>query len=156
MAEPAALALELAHENITVVGCTFTGNTAGRGAAVYVYGGSVTFSESTFEDGVADEYAGGMTVYLANVAGDHLTFTNNAAALTGGQLYVYGSTFDCDHCDVDGGSATDAGGAFFYDSVVSLVTTSFTGNTATDVGGGFLLQGDTVADSTTTRRRKRA
>ena len=123
--------------NLTVTGCTFTGNTATKiGGAIYSFG-NLTIINSKFTGNTAAEDGG--AIYNSNncvLTATSSTFTGNTAAEDGGAIsnhansIITSSTFTSNR-------ATGKGGAIFNQDVLTVTGSTFTGNTADDGGGAI-------------------
>ena len=126
----------------TVVNCTFTGNLALSGAALYATRGSVPeLIDCTFEGNEA-LYRGG-AMYLVDASSPvitNCTFTGNTATDRGGGVHsmstsapiLTGCTFTGNHADGGGG-----GGMHTIGSSPTLINCTFTGNSTSGEGGGL-------------------
>lgn len=133
--------------SVTIVGSSFTGNTALSGGAIYFNGSgggiaTATISSSTFTGNTAN---GTGTPAVADGRGGAIS----AEALTG--FSVTSSQFVNNVSKVDGG-AIAIGALQLPTSQVSIATSSFLGNKARFSGGGFwssTTQGDVSVSGST-------
>ena len=144
----------------SVVNCSFIGNSAEYGGAVYVYSGSVVncsfVNNSASDDGgaVYSDRGGGSVV--------NCMFFNNSASDYGGAVYFRGggSVVNCSfignsagyrggavsggsvvNCMFFNNSASDYGGAVYFGNGGSVVNCSFVGNSAGYRGGAVYFFG---------------
>ena len=134
--------------NVTISGCTFTGNKANYGGAMWLYGDSTMELTGNTIDSNAGTYGGAIyTQANANVilTGD---VTNNQASY-GGAIYGYQSTLEVNG-DLSGNQASENGGAvyaqwgYYYDAdgqkvgiPTVTITGDVTGNTSGKNGGAI-------------------
>lgn len=103
------------NSELRLQNCTFTGNNAAYGGAIYNEVGSQTVV-------------------------DRCIFDSNAVTDNGGAIYNYAANIDILDTKVSNNSATREGGGFFNGRVASQAFVSgciFTGNTAGNLGGGI-------------------
>ncbi len=114
--------------NRTIENCTFVGNRAVEGGALYINNGvryvtTLTITGSSFENNVAE--AGGLSGvtpkggaivtanWYANVKAEDLTFKGNEATL-GGALYLDSESFTGNKIVFEGNVATEEGGTVYF------------------------------------------
>jgi hypothetical protein len=99
----------------TFTDCTFSGNTGGRGGAIYFFTG------------------GTLNMMACTVSGNKATDSNG-----GGGLYNYRNTATIINSTFSGNQSAGAGGAIqvYYTANVTIRNSTITGNTATGRGGG--------------------
>jgi predicted outer membrane repeat protein len=107
-----------------VVDCTFTGNRANAGGAVYVSGGAPRFSECSFE---LNETVNG---------GDS---DENGP---GGAIWCQASTVTVESCVFSANDASDGAAISSYETALTLTSTVFRENSAEDIGGALCLIGE--------------
>ena len=132
---------------MTVISCTFSGNTAtSSGGGIYIWGvggdTGVTVISSTFSANTAGSVGGGIVVEESTLTVTNSTFSANSATSRGGAIYthrwfgspplvnVVNSTFSGNSAPTGGGIAHDAG-------TLTVVNSTFSGNQATGAGGGI-------------------
>ena len=128
--------------NVTISGCTFTGNKANYGGAMWLYGDSTMELTGNTIDSNTGTYGGAIyTQANANVilTGD---VTNNQASY-GGAIYGYQSTLEVNG-DLSGNQASENGGAvyaqwgYYYDAdgqKVGIPTVTITGDVIGNTSG---------------------
>lgn len=131
-------------------------NTAERGGAIYIAGGTATVGAQVGFTGDKADYGG--AIYAAsgtlNVTGEAVTFTDNEAVYDGGALWTGSGSrvsFTGASLELSTNKAVSGDGGGIYVSANSTVTlsgsgTAFTGNTAEYSKGGavFMAGGSTV------------
>lgn len=140
---------------VSIVTCTFSGDSAGRGAGIYSYGGSTTVTGSGFANESGGGYGGGiyeergtLTVLNSSFSADTADFGPGIANLAG-TASITGSSFDR-------GSADFQAGAVYNDAGTLIATNcSFTNNSSSALYDGGAVFSDTqftgnlaIADST--------
>ena len=111
--------------NITLMGCAFTGNKAGIGGGVY-------FSNA------------GITATLTNC-----TFTGNIADSGGGAFFDRQTTNTLTNCTFTGNTVTGFGGGANIEGEVKIINCVFANNRGDSGGGGiFSSYGTTIINST--------
>ena len=135
-----------------VSNCTFIGNTAREGGALYTKDKIGLIIDSIFINNTATDKTGG-AVFSATKANTNITvinsnFTGNKAktggAIHAGDLSVYDSNF------ISNIALTGVGGAISIDASskkLSLNNTNFTGNTAKNDGGAVRSYATDITDS---------
>jgi hypothetical protein len=127
----------------SISNCTFSSNEAGAGGGLYIYGGSVSLSSSSFSlnsSGADTEgYGGGAIFYSATVTAQDIVWSDNVVSKYGGSLYSYGGAFDCTSCTIQNSTAASGGGAYLSNTMVTLSLVEVSGNVVTDNGGGMNL-----------------
>ncbi|WP_171824066.1 beta strand repeat-containing protein [Methanobacterium formicicum] len=156
--------------NLTVSGCTFTGNMAETGSAIFnantlyvdnsIFNGNLGLSiSSIFNDEDATAQVRN-SVFTANgVDGDAgaignngdltltgCTFTSNSASSAGAVMNT--GTMNITGCTFNGNNATnEVGGAILNTGLLNINDSTFTGNTADDdgeAGGAIFNEGGTI------------
>lgn len=136
----------LDNGNCTVIGCTFTGNNAYNGGAIYNNYGTLTVTGSTFIGNNATN-GGAIIIDTGNCTVTGCTFTGNNATL-GGAIYNYQGNLTITGSAFTGNNAT-YGGAVFNDGNLTVTGSTFSGNKAVDDGGAIWNDGPlTVTGST--------
>jgi len=159
---------------ITVTGSLFSGNNGPRGGAALTEG-DMTVEDSTFDDNIAEDFAGGILNWRDAV----LTVSNSAfslneanwggAVVNGGEMHISGSTFTGNVALEGAGAIGNAGEAEFHNSTFDANraglgggavfneeggTATFTGCTMTnniaDYAGGIYNNGGTAHVEDTT------
>ena len=80
-------AIEVVTGELTVSGCTFSGNDAFGGGAIDKADGSVTIENSTFHNNSSLSDGGGFYNYVGTAVVVNSTFSDNSADAAGGGLY---------------------------------------------------------------------
>jgi predicted outer membrane repeat protein len=130
----------------TVTGCTFSGNSAYQGGAIYNLG-TLTVSGSTFAGSTAYQaatYGGGIynaSQATATVTG--CTFSGNSAGEGGGIYNGSTATATVTGCTFSGDSATFSGGAIYVHShsTVTVSTSAFSDNSPDNIFGRYRDKG---------------
>ncbi|MHC4946317.1 MAG: right-handed parallel beta-helix repeat-containing protein, partial [Planctomycetota bacterium] len=130
----------------TLIGCTFTNNTAGSGGGMYnLYGASPSMTNCTFEGNSALSQGGGIyNYYMCSSMITDCTFEANSAEGSGGGIYYY---LECSpvftNCTFSNNSASPIGvGGGLYlstDCTPILKDCTFTGNSAGSSGGAVRI-----------------
>ena len=141
----------------TVSNCTFTGNLASDGGAIYSYAGTPTLTACVFHHNVAHEnraflpdgtvvgmYGRGGGIYAdSGMILEGCKFYKNLAA-SGGGMHVYGrNDLTLAHCEFSDNRATRVGGGIRnqFGNNLSLTGCLFRGNTAGLNGGAIFSWG---------------
>ena len=127
---------------LSVNGCTFTGNNADYGGAIYNNGGTInsvsdcTFTGNTVISGGGD---GGAILNVGTINSlNGCTFTGNTAVNGGGVINNVG-TISLSGCNFTDNTATSGGVINNFGGTISLSGCNFTNNTATS--GGAIYNG---------------
>jgi uncharacterized repeat protein (TIGR01451 family) len=141
---------------MTILGSTFTDNSAVYGGALYfIQGGGANFNiaDSTFTGNQAAGIGG--AIYVAGVATiQGSLFNSNSAGSSGssgGALSCNGCTLNLSDCVVTGNQATSGGGLHLSNSSFNISRSTISNNNAsTHFGGGIYVDtgGGTVSAST--------
>ncbi|MCK4305377.1 MAG: right-handed parallel beta-helix repeat-containing protein [Candidatus Eisenbacteria sp.] len=125
------------------VHCTFAGNSANKGGAIYcTWNTHPTITECAFKSNSAAVYGGGMYCNGSDPRLTNCTFLDNRAAQGGGGIFcasAYPTLTNCTFADKTAGSG---GGIMCWDSGPSLTDCSFTGCSAQFSGGGMQCSED--------------
>jgi predicted outer membrane repeat protein len=153
----------LTGSSVSVDGCTFTGNKAAYGGAIYDFGFGQDIAFSTFRKNMAG--TGGAIALFENLGGsllnvviegntasgdgggvyvgegslllDNSTISGNHADSLGGGLYLPEGRSSMTNTDIRNNSATNGGGIYNFDSIgVSITDSTISGNHASTDGGG--------------------
>lgn len=121
---------------VTVIGSTFTNNSARDGGAIFA-DGPLAITASTFSANTADRFGGAvMTVFGEPVTVADSTFAANDADLAGGAIFGYGVT-------ATGSTFVDntalAGGAILSEGALLVSGSSFEDNSAEFSGGAVSI-----------------
>ena len=126
--------------NVNISNSTFERNTATSGGAIYINNGNVTITNSTYIRNVAKSYGGAILVSGGNVTITNSTYINNEAKESGGAVDVYGGSFTVSNSVFVNNTATISGGAVDVDSGNFTVSSSvFVNNTAKNQGGAISI-----------------
>lgn len=125
--------------DVTVTGCTLTGNTANRGGAIAIDGGTLTISDSTISGNTGHDSGGGVYTSASStttITGS--TISGNDAG-TGGAIRNRGTTMTVTSCTISGNAAESYGGALFNQGAATIANSTITLNVSDsgDVGFGF-------------------
>ncbi|MHC4695892.1 MAG: right-handed parallel beta-helix repeat-containing protein [Planctomycetota bacterium] len=120
----------------TVVGCTFTENSAVAGAGVCAYSGDPTLSDCTFSGNSAFR-GGGMYNDTGSPTLTDCTFGENSARYGAGMYNRSSSIPTVTNCTFSGNSAFKGGGMYNYASGPTVNNCTFSANTASYTGGGM-------------------
>jgi len=150
--EGAGLLVE--NENLTMIDCTITNNTAGQdggGIEMNATGGTLTLirctvsnntvTSATFDGGGVDAEASGITVTIIDS-----TISDNKAGGEGGGVFIaFGSTLDILGTTVVNNQATGTGGGGVFidrpDGNSFIRNSTFVGNSAAGDGGALYFAG---------------
>ena len=143
------------YSSPTITNCTFSGNRAYDGGAVYCYdNSSPTITNCTFSGNSADSGGAVYCDYLSSPTITNCTFSQNSAAEhNGGAVYCETSSPTITNCTFSGNSASGnygcGGAVYFYDSSLTITNCTFSGNSA-DYGGAvyFFFSSPTVTNCT--------
>jgi len=140
----------------TVVNCTFTGNFAVRGGAVYNYDRCTpVFTNCTFTRNYAEFGGANYDNVGANSRLTNCTFSNNRAKWRGGAIVMdYGSRPTLDGCSFTNNQTESIGGAIFtvtrasqLENTAPVITGStFSGNSAGYRGGAIANYDQTLLE----------
>ncbi len=136
--------------NLTLVNCTFSGNTAGNyGGGLYVKSGYPTLTNCTFSGNTAKSYnGGGLYVESGNTILTNCTFSENTAENdAGGGLYIKDGNTTLTNCTFSENTAKeDGGGMYVNKGNPTLVNCTFSENTAKENRGGglYVYSGNTT------------
>ena len=121
------------YSNLTLTDCALSGNSAYDGAGVWS-GGTANLTDCNLSGNSADTRGGGLfNGGMATLTG--CTLSGNNAGYGGG-LANYFETANLTDCTVSGNSSGEGGGVFSYSSTVNLTDCTVSGNAA-DLGGGL-------------------
>jgi hypothetical protein len=124
---------------LSLVGCTFTGNTARDGGAV-VNNGTANIADCTFSSnsGIG---SGGALVSSGSLTVTGSTFASNTSADRSGGIYVSGGTATISGCTLNGNSGYWGGALYTAGTVVDVANCTIAANGATQDGGGLYVGG---------------
>ena len=128
--------------NGSVVNCSFVDNSANDGGAVYFSGVGSVVNCSFVDNSASSGSGGGGAIYICSfdVSVVNCSFVNCNAGKFGGAIYSGSgkSVVNCSFVNCTGRS----GGAVYFDNVGSIVNCSFVNNSA--YGGGAMFGGSAV------------
>ena len=134
----------LEAEDLTLIDCTFSSNTATHGGGISLVSSVLTAEDSIFTGNEALYGVGGAlwgVNSIVTLSGGSIN--ENAASYAGGAIHLEGSTLDMASLEsVEGNSSAYAsGGAVLINNGddVSISNTTFIGNTAQDAGGAIVI-----------------
>jgi predicted outer membrane repeat protein len=137
---------------LVLTGCTFSGNTASSGGAMFIgHLGAVELAGCTFEDNAADEMGGALLCGNApdSVRIAYCTFLRNTAGSGGGLCSIASpppSASSVTNCTFVGNEAIDSGGAIYcQDSGLDVSDSIIAFN---GPGGGVYCDGSSVPSIT--------
>ncbi len=166
-------ALSIVHGTATVKKCSFTGNTALKGGALYIQAGNVVMDSCLFENndlsattttvgGAIYSYPTSTTAGPLNLDIKNSLFKNNKAENQGGAVWI-GETvamptnlkiINCAFVDNSTLNANGQGGAIFINNVLtggtenlSFINTTFKGNQAGGTAGGAIAVNGLLVNS---------
>ncbi|MCK5173080.1 MAG: hypothetical protein KAR47_06790, partial [Planctomycetes bacterium] len=143
----------------TVIGCTFTDNSAGIGGGMYNFFSNPTVTDCTFTGNSTGSggSGGGMYNDSGSPTVSSCTFSDNSAASGGGMYNAFSNptVISCTFTDnsVSTSSISGAGGGIFNsDSSPTITDCTFAGNLADSAGGGMfnIFSNPTVGNCTFT------
>jgi hypothetical protein len=114
-------------ENLTLSGCTLSGNSAQSGGAIFNYFGTVTVSGCTLSDNHADLEGGGIVNHLGTMTVSNCTISGNTASSYPGNIGDGGGIYDIPVVDKKGGSGVTVSGCILSN------------NSAADRGGAIFV-----------------
>ena len=129
---------------LAITDCTFVGNTAGNGGALFQIGdGGLTVTDSRFSENSAEFRGGAVYAYgSTNIVGS--VFSANSAR-DGGGIAAYDGTLAVANSTLTENTATEEGGALWCEEgSLTLVDSTLSANSA-DVGGGGIFVDDVEA-----------
>ncbi len=134
---------------VTITNSTFTNNIAnGIGGGLANNGGTVTITNSTFTNNFATGSGGGLLNSGGTVTITNSTFANNSSNGTGGGL-SNGGTVTITNSTFANNSSSAAGGGLSNGGTVTITNSTFANNHASNTGGGLLNSGTvTITNST--------
>jgi hypothetical protein len=138
----------LADSYLTMTNCTVSDNaSAGSGAGVFNWGGTVMLTDCTIRGNSAANDGGGVFNFLkASVTLESCTISNNRADGAGGGIGNFGMEMTLTNSTVSGNTALSGGGIFSIDEPTTLTLTNCTlSENSASVGGG--IGGDIDADT---------
>jgi len=123
---------------LIVEGCTFQGNVARDGGAIYGYGlSNCTITNSIFADNRATSVDGGAIENNGGILNlTNCIFTNNTANGNGGAVFTDGD-FSAVNCTFTNNTAYTGGAIYAEDSNSVITGCNFTGNTVTSEYDGY-------------------
>ncbi|MDH4184161.1 MAG: CSLREA domain-containing protein [Nitrospinota bacterium] len=136
----------------TIGNVTITGGSADSGAGMYIVGGIITISNSTFSGNTTTAgHGGGMFVNAGTLTISNSTFSGNTATNAGGGgVFVNAGTLAISNSTFSGNTATNGGGGVSTGSGSSTISNStFSGNTTSSGGGGVYARGVTTLSNST-------
>ena len=134
-------------DTITVTSCSFDGNTAKYGGAIYVTDGNLTLNASTFIGNNAIGHGGAIYVTAeSNLTLNASTFIGNNATGHGGAIYASGSNLTLSD-NMFSGNTAGYGGAMYVtaESSVTIIDNAFTNNRAVRNGGAMYSEDSIVS-----------
>jgi len=125
-------------------------NTVTSGGGLANNGGTVTITNSTFTNNIANGIGGGLANNGGTVTITNSTFTNNFATGSGGGLLNSGGTVTITNSTfAKNGSAGSSGGLLNSGGTVTITNSTFANNSSNGTGGG-LSNGGTVTITNST------
>lgn len=122
--------------NLTLINCSFKGNTAYDGGGAIYNGGNLTVKNCTFIFNNASNYAGGAIYngYGSTLTMSASTFTGNNAIIYGGAIYTIGDMNITNSTFKSNNAQYGVGGAIYSTGNVNINASTFTSNAA-NMGG---------------------
>ncbi|MFH1314215.1 MAG: right-handed parallel beta-helix repeat-containing protein [Candidatus Eisenbacteria bacterium] len=133
------------YSALTLINCTFSGNTAASGGAIYSRTANATLVGCTFETNSAREGGAVLSTLHGSIVVSACTFTGNSATLAGGGLCHWYTTGSATIIDSEFlANSAQAGGGMAAAGVCTLTVSgcTFTGNSAT-TGGAIAYECNT-------------
>lgn len=118
-----------------VSGCSFSGNAAKRGAAVYNMKGIFIANYCNFTSNKASHYGGAIYNELGTVYCFNSNFSSNSAEDEGGAFYNEKGMIGLQSCNIFKNYAEDGGAVFSTYGVMNISMSFFKDNSADDDGG---------------------
>ena len=132
-------------DTITVTSCSFDGNTAKYGGAIYVTDSNLTLNASTFIGNNATGHGGAIYVTDSNLTLNASTFIGNNATSHGGAIYASGSNLTLSDNMFSGNTARNGGAmCVTAESNVTISDNAFTHNRAVGNGGAMYSEDSIV------------
>lgn len=125
------------RENLTVVGCVITGNTAPNGGGIYSRSGSLSVIDSVISNNTSED-GGAILVESGSASVIRSTLSGNFAGNEGGAIFKRGSG-DLSVLDSTiSGNTSDlyGGGISKYSGSLTITNSTISGNTVNNYGGG--------------------
>ena len=132
-----------------VQGCSFVGNSALSGGAVWVKDSTPSFADCNFDQNTAQSAGAISTSFGTSANLTNCVFTDNVAAVGDGGAVSFGngSTSIVTNCQFINNSARQGGGLRTDQNAEPIITgCTFIGNTASMRGGGFFGRLGTMSD----------
>ncbi len=125
---------------ITLTQVDILNNAAQLGGGVYVYRGTLTAVDTSFDGNSASKWGGGLYNDRSDANLTRVTVSNNTASLDGAGLYVGGSsgTLSVVNSTLSGNTATGVGGALYADRAITITASTIAFNSASSGGGMYL------------------
>jgi hypothetical protein len=142
-------AMALFDSDAILSGNTFTGNgcrdsleSANRGAAILVEGGTLSLSGDVFLDNVPSNQGGGVALHSGALTATGATWTGNRAQANGGAVCADSSQVDLRGGSLHVNSAGALGGGLYLSTgALNLANVVIEGNSAGSLGGGVIATG---------------
>jgi hypothetical protein len=129
---------ELTAWDLVIEACS----AGGQGGALYTYDSAVTLDGGSIEQNLAGSNGGGMFLDApSSLAVDGLALRDNVSGGYGGGAYLRDGSGTLLGLEVDGNSASYAGGLMFNGGIVNLQTSEVIYNEASAAGGGIYVTG---------------
>jgi predicted outer membrane repeat protein len=125
-----------------IVHCTFSGNHASNGGAVYVSGADAVIEACNFTSNIGENGGGAVLMLSGNLAVADSSFVGNLAPLSAGGAALIQSTAQARfrRCRFAENVAERGGGVYIaFDAVVDFVRCDFLANVATQDHGGAIF-----------------
>lgn len=140
------LGAQLTLDQVAVEGGRAYGGSNGGGVAI-TNGGTLTVTDSTFDDNQSDTYGGAIFLINGNLDIDGSTFTNSWTETVGGAIQAalsLGNTVSITNSTFSGNTVNSGEGGgirvnFNGDAVVEIANNTITGNSAGANGGGLQM-----------------
>ena len=141
---------------IHIENCTFSGNTAKRGGAIYSQSGAVEIKNCTFQNNSASyisngkEYSDGGAIYSleGSVKISNSKFDRNSVGRYGGAIFANQvSTITIENSTFQENHAGQIGGAVTLNAAGTIKGSTFNGNTSNGAGGGLFTFAATNIES---------
>ncbi len=138
--------IHLYESNVVLNNLVISGNQAERGGGLFIYGGIPELNHVTITNNRASHFGGGAYILTSGAWMVDVTIANNVSDRDGGGLYAddFSGGFDGVHIANNLAATGDGGGAYFYNTWVTMWNTTISGNGASDTGGGLYYHYDPV------------
>ena len=125
---------------VNIDNCTFSGNSAELGGAIYIKDGNLIVKNSRFLNNSASLFGGAICSLSSNVTLNNITARNNKAQYYGGAVYSFYGNLLLEDSLFDNNTAKEAGAVFADELDPCIIgNNTFSNNNASYVGGLYVL-----------------